>query len=106
MVRKLSPAAFVALTIVFVMTHGARAADLPAPSYTKAPAMSAPVFNWTGFYVGANGGYGRKNTDVTETPGDPNTARVAFGFTNVPPATSSFSEKGGFGGFKSGAIGN
>jgi outer membrane immunogenic protein len=102
MVRKFSPADFVALTIVFVMTHGARAADLPAPSYTKAPAMSAPVSNWTGFYVGANGGYGWKNTDVTETPGDPNTARVAFGFTNVPPATASFAKKGGLGGIQLG----
>jgi len=30
MVRKFSPAAFVALTIVFVIAAGAHAADLPA----------------------------------------------------------------------------
>lgn len=37
----------------------AYAADLaPAPRlYTKAPPPS-PMFNWTGFYVGAHGGYG------------------------------------------------
>jgi outer membrane immunogenic protein len=37
----------------------ASAADLPrqAPAY-KAPAYVAPVFNWTGFYVGVNGGGG------------------------------------------------
>ena len=30
------------------------AADLPARTYTKAPAMVvAPAYNWTGFYVGA-----------------------------------------------------
>ena len=35
----------------------AQAADLRAPSY-KAPAYVAPEFNWTGFYVGVNAGYG------------------------------------------------
>lgn len=38
---------------------GAAAADLPraAPAYSKSPVM-APAYNWTGFYVGAMGGYG------------------------------------------------
>lgn len=38
---------------------GAAAADLSraAPAYSKAP-MMAPAYNWTGFYVGAMGGYG------------------------------------------------
>ena len=36
---------------------GALATDLPRPSY-KAPMYVAPEFNWTGFYVGLNGGYG------------------------------------------------
>lgn len=38
---------------------GASAADLAARPYTKAPppAMAA-VYNWSGFYIGANGGYG------------------------------------------------
>ena len=35
---------------------GASAADLPARTYTKAPAMVAPVSNWGGFYVGLDGG--------------------------------------------------
>jgi len=34
------------------------AADLAARPYTKAPAMMAAVYDWSGFYVGANGGYG------------------------------------------------
>jgi outer membrane immunogenic protein len=36
----------------------ALAADLPtrAPAYTKAPAIVAPIYDWSGFYVGLNGG--------------------------------------------------
>jgi outer membrane immunogenic protein len=34
------------------------AADLPMQTYKSAPAMVATVYNWTGFYVGVNGGYG------------------------------------------------
>ena len=34
------------------------AADLAARPYTKAPAMVAAVYDWSGFYIGANGGWG------------------------------------------------
>jgi outer membrane immunogenic protein len=37
------------------------AADLPARTYTKAPAAVAPIYNWTGFYVGGFGGYGSQD---------------------------------------------
>jgi outer membrane immunogenic protein len=44
---------------------GTWAADLP---YTKAPPMiAAPVFDWTGFYVGLNGGYGTGHQWVDPT---------------------------------------
>jgi len=35
----------------------ALAADLPARTY-KAPVAIPPVYDWSGFYIGANGGYG------------------------------------------------
>src|SRR5450830_1778524 len=47
----------------------AAAADLP----TKAPMYSpAPVFSWTGFYVGLNAGYGWANTSITGVAGSSN----------------------------------
>jgi outer membrane immunogenic protein len=50
----------------------AGAADLPVRTYTKAPAYVAAVFDWSGIYLGANGGWGssRNCWDVTSlTPG-------------------------------------
>ena len=45
------------------MAHHASAADLTARPYTKAPPQPpAPVvaiYDWTGFYIGANGGWGQ-----------------------------------------------
>ena len=41
------------------MVAPATAADLAARPYTKAPPpIVAPIYDWTGFYIGANGGWG------------------------------------------------
>jgi outer membrane immunogenic protein len=50
----LATVAFAALGIA----GQASAADLAARPYTKAPPMIAAVYDWSGFYIGANGGYG------------------------------------------------
>jgi outer membrane immunogenic protein len=43
------------------MTAPATAADLAARPYTKAPPpMIAAVYDWSGFYIGANGGWGQE----------------------------------------------
>jgi outer membrane immunogenic protein len=46
------------------------AADMAARPYVKAP-PPAPVYSWTGCYLGAGGGYGMFNqdTDITTSPG-------------------------------------
>jgi outer membrane immunogenic protein len=49
-----------------LLTTSAFAADLAARPYTKAPLpVAAPVYAWTGFYVGLNGGYSWGRTDTT-----------------------------------------
>jgi opacity protein-like surface antigen len=40
------------------LVSSASAADLAARPYTKAPAVVAAAYNWSGFYVGVMGGYG------------------------------------------------
>jgi outer membrane immunogenic protein len=55
----------------------ALAADLAARPYTKAPPMIAAVYDWSGFYIGANGGWGTSRNCWTNT---------AIGGVQVAPA--------------------
>jgi outer membrane immunogenic protein len=51
--------------IALGMAAPASAADLAARPYTKAaPAYVAPIYDWTGFYIGANGGWGESHSCV------------------------------------------
>ena len=60
----------VALTGLIALTGAAAAADLsrppPPPYYPKAP-MMAPAYNWSGFYIGVEGGgaFGSSSWDST-----------------------------------------
>src|SRR5579872_4624567 len=54
-----------ALTAVAAFTGSALAADLPARTYTKAPVMPEPVYNWTGFYIFGGAGGGVWDADST-----------------------------------------
>ncbi len=50
----------------------ANAADIPAPGPATAPVYVPPraaVYNWTGFYVGAMGGYGWTNSQGNDLKG-------------------------------------
>lgn len=54
------------LAVAALMVSPAAAADLayPAPATAYAP---PPVFTWTGFYIGANAGYGWGDADYSST---------------------------------------
>ena len=54
-----------ALAATVLGVSAAQAADLPRQMYTKAPPPVAPVFDWTGFYIGGNVGYGSAHADLT-----------------------------------------
>ena len=56
-----------AIGVAAMFTTGASAADLAARPYTKAAPMIAAVYDWSGFYIGANGGWGtsRKCYDIS-----------------------------------------
>lgn len=50
---------------VVALAAPAFAADLPARTYTKAPPpLPAPIYDWTGFYIGGNGGWGESRNCV------------------------------------------
>jgi outer membrane immunogenic protein len=54
------------LTSVIVsigLTGIGSAADMPARAYTKAPVMMQAAYDWSGFYVGINGGWGTSYTN-------------------------------------------
>ena len=57
--------------VAIAVAAPASAADLAARPYAKAPAFVAAVYDWSGFYIGANGGYGtqRKCWDNTTAAG-------------------------------------
>jgi outer membrane immunogenic protein len=50
------------------LANVASAADLAARPYTKAPPMAVAMYDWSGFYIGANGGWGssRKCWDIVQ----------------------------------------
>ena len=51
--------AFATVAVSMLLTGAASAADLGArPYYSKAPAPIVAAYNWSGFYVGVNGGGG------------------------------------------------
>ncbi len=59
------------VTVLLVATVGAQAADLPVTSPTRHGQSTAPAspYDWTGFYVGAQAGYGWGQSNGTQNAG-------------------------------------
>ena len=100
----------IAATVALGTASGAQAADLAARPYTKAPSAVAAVYDWTGFYVGGNVGYGwGGNTDPSLSLVNPgNAGNVTTFLTTGFPGRSSGNQfpnlnpDGVFGGLQSG----
>ncbi len=58
---------FTALVMLAVSATASTAADLAARPYVKAPIAPAPVYSWTGFYIGGNvgGEWGTSHANTT-----------------------------------------
>jgi outer membrane immunogenic protein len=84
--------------LVAVVAGSAQAADMPL----KARPAPVPIYSWTGFYGGINGGYAWSgDRTITFTPGDPLAQnQTCGGGTCALPASSKLN--GGFGGVQAG----
>jgi outer membrane immunogenic protein len=89
------------IALVALMAGPAMAADLKAPVY-KAPPPAPTVYTWTGFYIGANGGYAWRNRSVSFNPADSATAGVFNVVDDSTVPNVNFDPRGGFGGFQLG----
>jgi outer membrane immunogenic protein len=56
----------------------ASAADVPVKAPRIVTPVAAPVYNWTGFYAGLNGGYGWNRNSVELTGDDPTSGAGNF----------------------------
>src|SRR4051812_50218714 len=65
------------------------AADMPAVPYSRAAPYISPAYNWTGFYIGAMGGYGWS---------DEVRASIGGGFFSTPSKELKRAFAGGTGG--------
>jgi len=87
--------------IIALIGAPALAADMATKAPSAPPLPPAPVFSWTGFYWGINGGYGFGKTTANLVPADVlTTASTCVG--GPCPGATSFDVNGGFGGLQAG----
>jgi outer membrane immunogenic protein len=79
----------ITLSALAMGTAVASAADLPVYKSAPPPAVVAPLYNWSGFYLGLNGGGGstHKCWDLIATDGIPLTAAEPEGCHNATGGT-------------------
>ena len=101
MIKKILMSSVVATTTTF----SAYAADLPARMPPPPPPASPPVFTWTGFYIGVNGGYyDQQGTQVVGTPIATFAGAVA-GLTPLQATAATFNLPRTHGGLAGGQVG-
>ena len=87
----------------FASAQIASAADLPRKAPVFTPPPPAPLFGWTGFYVGVNGGYAWGRSDVSTTVGSAGTYFVPDDVTQIAAAgAATLRPDGGTGGIQAG----
>ena len=84
------------------LSNGALGADIPNKMPTKA--FTDTSYNWTGFYLGVQGGYGWDKGSTSHSPSDPSFVDYFTPpfFVGEIPATSSITSKGFLGGIEGG----
>jgi outer membrane immunogenic protein len=102
MINRIGRWAAAVATGVFAISASALAADMPV----KAPPPVVVVQSWTGFYVGAHGGYAWGRNSVGYSANDPASAGL---FASVGPlgtagmnASNRFTTRGALGGLQVG----
>jgi opacity protein-like surface antigen len=86
-----------AIATACVTASAAVAADMPIKA---APPVSVVVNDWSGFYLGAHGGYGWGHEDFRQDTGGTTIAGTALNLPNV--TLTGLNSKGWVGGFQAG----
>jgi len=92
-----------ATALLALGSASAFAADLPARTYTKA-SVAGPAYNWSGFYFGANGGYGFQDQAVNHSANnEAGQIVLPVGPLDIlPQSPTLFSPRGAVGGAQAG----
>jgi outer membrane immunogenic protein len=97
-----------AVALVAIGIAPSLAADLPAKTYTKAPAVvPAPIYDWTGFYIGGDVGWFGAGQSATTTPfpsgfGAPAIPGAGFAGIGILPTAHNLNTNGALGGVHAG----
>ena len=89
----------VSALLIAASLSSASAADMPLKAPPPPP---APVYNWTGAYIGVNIGGGWSDRNVSYSPNDPLAAVLFAPPVNGAPPATSFKDSGVLGGLQLG----